>query len=349
MVGVVPADRCRIPRAFWRAVEHLGLQPTAILRLARLPVTLHLRAQQLVTTADLFAIWSALEELANDPAIGIKLVGVSDAAGHQPLFQAACYAASYRDGIARIARFKRFASPEILHQEESNGRVEISREWLYAAEPEPPVSVDVSFGFLVALGRKGTAQRLTPFRVDLVRSAPATDAHRRFFDCPITFGAPRNALVLKSEDLDRPFPGHNPEILGILTPALKAALGDLGPDSTTSHQVKIVLKRMLASGRPEISNVARDLGTSERTLQRRITDDGTTFRDLLTDARRELCRQLLSDEALEVDEVACLLGYQDASSFYRAFREWEGETPSRWRTRNARSSSPMTKPNGLLC
>ena len=331
----VPADRCRVPQAFWRAAEHVGLQPTAILRQARLPVTLHLAAQQLVTTAQLFAIWSALEVLSGDPALGIRLVEAADAAGHQPLFLAACYASNYGDGLARIARFKRFASPELFRQEKCSGEVAISREWLYATLPEPAVSVMVSFGFLVALGRKGTGQPLSPVRVDFAHRGSASDAHRRFFACPVTFGAPRNSLVLKSEDLDRPFPGHNAEILNMLTPALRASLGDFGPDSTVSEQVKVVLKRCLASGRPEIAGVARDLGTSERTLQRRITDDGTTFRDLLTEARRELCRELLSDEALEMDEVACLLGYQDASSFYRAFREWEGDTPSRWRARNS--------------
>ena len=333
-MAIAPADKCRMPQAFWRAVEHLGLQPTAILRLARLPVTLHLQAQQLVTTAQLFAIWSAVEKLTNDPAIGIKLVEASDAAGHQPLFLAACYAATYRDGLARIARFKLLASPELFHQEERDGEVVVYREWVYANEPEPAASVDVSFGFLVALGRKGTGQQISPVRVDFSRPGFASELHSRYFDCPINFGAQRNMLVLKSEDLDRPFPGHNSEILEILTPALRAALGDFGPHSTVSDQVKVVLKRSLASGRPEIASVARDLGTSERTLQRRITDDGTTFRDLLVEARRELCRQLLPDETLEVDEVACLLGYQDASSFYRAFREWEGDTPSRWRERN---------------
>ena len=70
---------------------------------------------------------------------------------------------------------------------------------------------------------------------------------------------------------------------------------------------------------------------SERTLQRRIEEEGTTFRRLLTEARQELGRQLMSDPSVEIDKVAFLLGFQDSSSFYRAFREWEGMTPSEWR------------------
>ena len=334
LMNGVPADRCRVSQSFWRAVQQLGLQPSVVLRQARLPVTLHLSAQPLVTTAQLFSIWKALEELSGDPAFGIKFVEASDTAGHQPLFLAACYAADYRDGLSRIARFKRFASPEQFRIEENDSETSISRHWYHATEPEPPISVDVSFAFLLSLGRKGTGQHLTPIRVDFARAGTSTELHRSYFGCPLNFGAPHNMLVLKSADLDRPFPGHNLEILDILTPALKASLSDFGPDSTIKEQVKIVLKRSLASGRPDLGDVARDLGTSERTLQRRITEGGTTFRTLVMEARQELCRQLLPNASLEVDEVACLLGYQDTSSFYRAFRDWEGVTPSYWRARN---------------
>ncbi|WP_237358586.1 helix-turn-helix transcriptional regulator [Rhizobium etli] len=95
----------------------------------------------------------------------------------------------------------------------------------------------------------------------------------------------------------------------------------------------------MASGRPEIANVARELGLSERTLQRRVTQEGTTFRTLLNEARQELGRQLLSDTSMEIEEVAYLLGYQDTNSFYRAFKEWESMTPGRWREINGMGSS----------
>ena len=111
-------------------------------------------------------------------------------------------------------------------------------------------------------------------------------------------------------------------------------------NSTTSEQVKVVLKRRMASGRPELAEIARELGMSERTLQRRITDDGTTYRQLLEEARRELGRQMLGTSS-EIDEIAYLLGYQDTSSFYRAFREWEGVTPSQWREREMLGQQTM--------
>lgn len=194
------------------------------------------------------------------------------------------------------------------------------------------------------MGRRGTGLHLTPLQVALTCPPPGSDAHRAYFGCPIRFGAPHNALILNAEDLDKPFPGHNPELLEILTPALSAAMGELQAHRSTSEQVKTVLKRSLASGRPELSDVARELGMSERTLPQCITNESATFRELMVAVRQELGRQMLADPTTAIDEVAYLLGYQDTSSCYRAFREWEGVTPSRWRKLNcpAEPSSPTS-------
>ncbi len=333
-MGAAPADKCKIPQAFWRAIEAAGLPAAAVLRQARLPATLHLNPHGLVTTQQYFAIFKALEELSSDPGLGIRLVRSADTAVQPPFALAAFHARDYRDGLSRIARFKRLCTPEHLDFAEEKGELSITQNFFYASEPEPAIAVDITFAFLVELGRRGTGKELSPVRVELRREDPKSDALGNYFSCPIHYGAPRDVLVLKSSDLDRPFPGHNPELLEILTPALTSALGELQALGSIREQVKLVLKRNLASGRPELSGIANDLGLSERTLQRRITEEGTTFRDLLIEARQELGRQLLADPCADIDEIACLLGYQDTSSFYRAFRDWEGITPNRWRELN---------------
>jgi AraC-like DNA-binding protein len=78
---------------------------------------------------------------------------------------------------------------------------------------------------------------------------------------------------------------------------------------------------------------------SERTLQRRITEEGTTFRQLLNETRHELVRQYLGNASVEITEAAFLVGYEDPNSFYRAFRSWEGKTPVEWRAANQRPTS----------
>ncbi|MFT4275894.1 MAG: AraC family transcriptional regulator [Rhodopseudomonas sp.] len=326
-------DRCKVPSAFWATVKHIGISPVALLRQARLPATLHVDPRHHVTTAQYFALWRALEELKPDPGLGVRLVEHTETSVYPPASLAAFYARDYRDGLHRMARFKELCSPEQLHLEIDGADCMLWSVWPCADGPEPAISTDVTFASIVELGRRGTRQHIVPRRIELTRPRQIGEL-QRYFQCPIRFKAPANRLVLDTADLDRPFPGHNSDLLDMLTPALAAALGELKARSSVTEQVKIVLKRGLASGRPDLSDVASDLGMSERTLQRRITEEGVSFRELLVEARQEVGRRLLADPTIDIDEVACLLGYQDPSSFYRAFRDWEGITPNRWRELN---------------
>lgn len=271
------ADRCKVPQAFWRAIEQIGMPPAALLRQARLPATLHLGGQAFVTTTQYFALMRALAELSGDPALGIRMVREVDTAVHPPSSLAAFYARDYRDGLARLARFKRLCTPEQLRIVEATGECSITAGWPFATEAEPAISVDITFATLVELGRRGTGRAIVPRRVEFARPGPVNPVHAEYFGCPIRTGAPRNRLVLDVADLDRPFPGHNPELLEMLTPGLGAALHELDAQNSVAEQVRFVLKRSLASGQPSLSDVAKQLGMSERTLQRRITEEGSSF------------------------------------------------------------------------
>lgn len=252
---------------------------------------------------------------------------------------AAYYARDYRDALTRLARFKQLCSPEELQIKVSKDECVIEPVWLHAEEETPPLLTDAAFASFVELGRRGTGHPVNPKRVELKRKAKAAGVHEAYFKCPVKFGARRNLLVLHAADLDRPFVTYNAELLEMLDPQLAKAVEARHAQRSTSEQVKWVLKRLLAGARPEIAAVARELGLSNRTLQRRIDDDGTTFRQLLLEARQELAHEYLNRPEMDVTEVAFLLGYEDSNSFYRAFRTWEGTTPSQLRAALRRSEA----------
>lgn len=324
-------DRGRFPPTFWRAMRNAGVEPVKALRAAGLSSSLHLDASATFSTAQLFAVWKAVETLSDDPAVALRLLEGADLRGLQPAFIAALYAADFRDAIGRIERFKRMGACEVFSTEETRDAWTITKEWPFATESEPAVSVDLSFIFLLELGRRGSGRRIIPGRVELMRKGPASRELAEYFGGPIAFGSARNAMTFHVDDLALRFPGHSPEFLDLVTPGLAAAFSELQGGAEIADRVKAVLKRCLASGRPEVAHVARELGMSERTLQRRMTGEAMTFRGLLSDARRELSEQLLGDPALQIDEVTYLLGYQDTTSFYRAFRGWAGISPGEWR------------------
>lgn len=325
------ADRCRIPQAFWRAIERLGLSVPALLRQAKLPAMLPASPEIWLGTAQYFALWQAVEDLAPDPAIGLRLMAEAETAVHPPATLSAFFARDYRDGLRRLARFKRLCTPEELTTIEAENECRVEVRWLFTDATEPAAAADVFFAVVLELGRRGTGRPLTPIRVEMARQGPVSAAHQAYFDAPVRTGCARNALILKRSDLDLPFAGHNPELLALLDPSLTASLDEVEAQANLMDQVKRLIKQRIASGKPDIVEIAREFGMSERTLQRRITDEGSSYRALLDEARREMSRHLLSSAQNGIEDIAFLLGFQDARSFYRAFRSWEGVTPAQWR------------------
>jgi len=183
------------------------------------------------------------------------------------------------------------------------------------------------------VGRRGTDGEITPLRLELTRTVKHRGLLEKHFGCRVRFNSDRDALVFRSSDLDRPFVTQNEELLTIIGTHLDSELEAGNAGVNVGQQVKDTLKRSLAGNRPTLQDVAQELGMSTRTLQRRLTDAGLTFQQLLEQTRRELARHYLKQRAVELPEVAFLLGFEDANSFFRAFQGWERTSPTEWRTR----------------
>jgi AraC-like DNA-binding protein len=102
-------------------------------------------------------------------------------------------------------------------------------------------------------------------------------------------------------------------------------------DENFVERIRIAIQQKLTGRRPNVEDIADALHISSRTLQRRLQDQGSSFQRVLEEARHQLARHYLNNSVLELNEAAYLLGYQDGNSFVRAFRNWEGVPPSRWR------------------
>jgi AraC-like DNA-binding protein len=325
-------NRFRVSNLLPNRLEELDVPTPVVLRQAGLPMGLFNQEKIFVTTGELFALWRAIAEVSGDPAIGLKVGTEERIERYSPSAIAALYSRSFRDSLRRMARYKQLTCPEEIDIVERNGECAIQFKWLLASEPEPETLIDLCFAWTVRIGKHGAGPSLNPKRVELRRP----EAHRQLFEehfqCPVKFEAGHNALIFSGADIDRPFLTHNPELLAMVAPQLEAELAYQLAQQTLPGQVKATLKRMLAGRRPAVQDVARELRLSPRTLQRRLTEAGLTFQQLLEDARRELARHYLSHSSLELNETAYLLGYEDPNSFFRAFQNWEGKTPGQWRT-----------------
>jgi AraC-like DNA-binding protein len=107
---------------------------------------------------------------------------------------------------------------------------------------------------------------------------------------------------------------------------------------TTAGSVRRILTRLLGDDEAgcSLAAVSTSLHMSERSLQRRLADEGVTFDALLDELRRELALRYLADEKVAIAEIAYLLGYSEPSAFHRAFKRWTGTTPAEARQQRRR-------------
>src|SRR5215831_4455273 len=339
-------NRFRVSSTLPRKLEELGISPDIVLRKAGLPTGLFKLERILVSTEEFFALYRGIAEASNDPGSGLKLGTEERVERYDPIKLAALSAKSFRDAIERSARYKQLTCPEKIRIVERGDECAIKFVWLLAHEQEPPLLVDVCFAWILTLGQRGTGRPLRPKRVEFQRTLACREMYEAHFHCPVKFKTTQNALIFSKSDMDLSFVTYNADLLATVAPQLEAELGEQLAQKTFSEQAKAILKQLLAGQRPGIQDLARELHLSTRTLQRRLTEQGITFQRLLDEARRELAHHYLLHSSRELNETAYLLGYEDASSFFRAFQHWEGTSPGRWRLLQRTSNSAVQSPIG---
>ena len=144
-------------------------------------------------------------------------------------------------------------------------------------------------------------------------------------------GAQANGFTLSAEDLSAPNTSSDPALLALLEHHANQAISGRQPLQGLPGLVRQRLRESLGRRLPSIQEMARRLRLSPRTLQRRLSEEGTSFQQQLDAVREELARVYVQESKLPLGEVAYLLGYSELSTFLRAFRRWTGKTPSQFR------------------
>jgi AraC-like DNA-binding protein len=139
-------------------------------------------------------------------------------------------------------------------------------------------------------------------------------------------------MVFASDALSQPLETADPNLLAILVPAAETLAGTATPDALLSDQVRRAIKKALRQEDTDIEAIARTLGMTARTLQRRLKDEGASFQALRDETRRAQAEAYLR-QGMSFAEISFLLGFSEPSVFFRAFKRWTGTTPLEERTR----------------
>jgi AraC-like DNA-binding protein len=151
----------------------------------------------------------------------------------------------------------------------------------------------------------------------------------RFFGCPVEFGASMDQLAFSNETLALPLVTEDRYFLETLQPICDEAAKERNtPKGTLRASVENEVQKLLPHGKANRQTVARALGMSERTLSRKLTEERTTYDEIVDQLRRSLGLQYIKDRGISLSQIAWLLGYEGTTSFNHAFVRWTGRSPS---------------------
>ncbi|MCU0229305.1 MAG: AraC family transcriptional regulator [Bryobacterales bacterium] len=318
----------------------LGFNPLDVLRHAGLPLEMLSQPTAHLTVSQFRALWVALETLAPDPTFPIHLGRHSVSGGFHAIAFAGLCASNLKAAMARVRDYKRLIAPESLELQEDQGEFTVVWRWDDAVARMPASQQMMSAVFITELARVGTRSMVTPVRV--VLSAPAPQGvYDEYFGVAPELGQ-QLSVCFRDADATKPFLTVNDSMWAIFEPGLQQRMSRLGVRAPAAVRVRELLLECLPAGVAGIATVAERMGLSRRTLQRELAGEGLVYQQVLRQVRGELSEHYLCNTELSYGEIALLVGYDETSSFFRAFKRWTGKTPDKVR----RAKAAARVPNG---
>lgn len=198
-------------------------------------------------------------------------------------------------------------------------------------ESAPFVATEMTVALFVGRFREGTEGAFRPAFACLRGDAPTGHSPQaRLLDLPVRHRSPLAALAMPEPMWSLPLRRADPYLHGTLARSIEEMGLLRSPADALELAIRARLRDALADHGADVNRLARLLGMSVRTLQRRLEASGRSWSDVVEAFRRDEAARLLAGPAPLVD-VAAQLGYRDQSSFTRAFRRWTGQTPAQWR------------------
>ncbi|MGE8360648.1 AraC family transcriptional regulator [Pseudomonas sp.] len=173
---------------------------------------------------------------------------------------------------------------------------------------------------------------IPPTEVRFQHPAPVdTREHQRIFRCPVLFGQADNALVFPKRLLNTPLGQADAQVRLMLDAYADRLLSEIRQGQSVLDRARMELARQLPEHGADLPLIAERLALSPRTLQRRLREAGLSFNQLVDETRQQLVLHYLRDPALELTEIAFLVGFSEPGSLARAFRRWTGQSPGEYR------------------
>ena len=276
---------------------------------------------------------------SNDPAFGLHTSQFVQPGSYSVIGYIAMSASTLLEALSRVSVYEKLVGDMGLTETRPLNAQQIEIRWIcrHHRQPIRRHLIENILGSWVRYSRwLVNNDTLCPDKILFEHSAPKDKAlleeYRSVFGCEVLFGQPYSAIVTNQEMLAYRLRQPDPMLFSTLEAHAAQKLHELGLiGNSLAQKVQLRIRALIDDGMPRKEQVAVDLGMTERTLHRRLQDEGTTWQVLLDQVRDDLACALLRDTDQPQTEIAEKLGYSDTRSFQRAFKRRCGDTPGNWR------------------
>ena len=333
-----PSVYASLPATIIAFAQSLGIEREALLVAAGLSEADLSDPDELVPYASLLGVWTHLLARFPGEPLGLRYAEIVPMSIFGALGYALAHCKDARHALQAYLRFSKLLDPFLDVQVVTVGdrvRIVIDHEPRVRALPEV---MEMLVGAMQRHARElvfGDPRAALDMQVYFTHPAQHENAvYDRFFEgVQVRFEADFDGTEMPAHLLDLPIPEADPTLGRHLFAHLEAQLAShpLPAAPSVVDRVRQQIEASLADGPPNQAAVAQALTTAPRTLQRKLTDVGTSFSELVDETRKDRAMRLLREPALTVQEVAYLLGYAEPRAFHRSFRRWTGQSAGQWR------------------
>mgnify|MGYP006186804785 FL=1 len=314
-----------------------GLDPAALLALVQLEPTILAQREQRIAASTYLQLLGHGLRLSGDQNLGLHLGEAVRPGYYGVLGYLIMSCATLGDALHRQARYAvlvgSLGQVELLDEPPRPGlEAQVAHRWQPLLPQLQRHCSEETLAAWVTFGRWVSGLDSEPSEVRFQHPAPADiSEHQRIFRCPVLFEQADNALVYPKRLLSTPLGQADAEMRRMLDAYAERQLAVIRQGDSVLERARTLLATQLGSEAVDLERLAAGLALSPRTLQRRLREAGLSFSQLVDETRQQLVLHYLRDPALELADIAFLVGFSEAGSLARAFRRWTGQSPGDFR------------------
>jgi len=333
----IPSATGGIARLACARMRELGKDVAAVLSKADLTAAeVDDPAARLEVRTQIRILQLAADEL-DDDLLGFHLARSFDLRAIGLLYYVMSSSGAVVEALRNAERYSRIVNEGVRLHVRTDGNIVIGVDYVNVNRRSDRHQIEFWLTTLVRICRELTQTRLAPLAFKVTHpNNVVPEEYRAFLGTDAHFDADADEITFPKMMAGLPVIGADNYLNTLLKRYADEALARRPPaGSSVRHDVERVILPLLPHGKATLSEVARRIGLSSRTLSRLLCAEDTTFIGILDELKIALARRYLGDRDLPISEIAWLLGYRETSSFTHAFRRWTGVTPRQFRAAGA--------------